>query len=414
MGCGASSAASAKAPDAAPAVPASFTPPPRDAPESEWCNLVPKPDLSEVTMGANIPAFYLCIHDNQADDAPRLTVVSLQDGSLEPVRIKDRGRGLAAARGLECLWLIDAKAAGKEQDYYATMESGGNAWLFKLSRKRGQWVAHGVKQFAVAPPPGAAAEAPQCEGARCFVDEGRLWLEYASRGGRNGGTPVTPWVARHPFDVKAVRKGRWQLDPGALEVTYWPQVDNDPDVRQCADLGHAPGMARYGQLFAAAYDDPEHETHFRSYILERLPGAQAGGVENCKPLFIVRGGKIEAIHDLTRDLTVFATDDEGRGATLTLLHRHSGAAWRIAVQPPEGEDPRLYGVSGIAPVDPSVTKQRDSSSSEEESEAEEEEEEGDQGRDRDRDNRDRRRSGEGDDGGGGGGMMEMFGGGEED
>lgn len=33
-----------------------------------------------------------------------------------------------------------------------------------------------------------------------------------------------------------------------------PTVGGNPDVRQCADLGQAVGMARFGQLHAAAFD----------------------------------------------------------------------------------------------------------------------------------------------------------------
>ena len=37
-----------------------------------------------------------------------------------------------------------------------------------------------------------------------------------------------------------------------------------------------------------------------SYIMERLPGAQTGGVENFKPLFRLQGAKVEAIYDITK------------------------------------------------------------------------------------------------------------------
>lgn len=68
--------------------------------------------------------------------------------------------------------------------------------------------------------------------------------------------------------------------------------------------------------------------------------------------------QIEAIYDITKDLSLIGTDDEGRGAYLTLLHRHSGAAWKVQLTPPGGADPRLYGISGISPVDPSIKKEK--------------------------------------------------------
>lgn len=60
-------------------------------------------------------------------------------------------------------------------------------------------------------------------------------------------------------------------------------------MRQCADLGQAVGLARYGQLFAAAKDDEALERDFVSYIMERLPGAKmANGVEQYKPLYKIK------------------------------------------------------------------------------------------------------------------------------
>ncbi|KAG2441932.1 hypothetical protein HXX76_003537 [Chlamydomonas incerta] len=288
--------------------------------------------------------------------------------------IKDKGRGLSTAKDLECLWMVDAKVTGKKQPYYFAMTSIGDAWMFKISKRKKKWAAHGVHPFKVAAPPGANTAQTNCEGARAYVENGQLWLEYASRGGRHQGQPVAPWVVRHPLDVKAIRKGTFTVQPASLtDVTYWPStVGGNPDVRQCADLGQAVGMARFGQLQAAAFDDEVHETGFFSYIMERLPGAQSGGVENLKPLFKLYGGKIEAIYDITKDLTLIATDDEGRGAYLTVLHRHSGAAWKVQVTPPGGADPRLYGISGISPVDPAIKKKKDESSSEEEEDSEEE------------------------------------------
>jgi hypothetical protein len=169
--------------------------------------------------------------------------------------------------------------------------------------KKKKWVAHGVKSFEVPQPAGENPEHTNCEGARAYLEDGCLWLEYASRGGLtdDGSQPITPWVARVPLDIKAVRKGRFEIDPARLDVTYWPAtLDNDPRVRQCADIGQAVGLARYGQLFAAARDDEATETHFVSYIMERLPGAQTGGVENVKPLFKLLGAKIEAVFDITK------------------------------------------------------------------------------------------------------------------
>ena len=62
----------------------------------------------------------------------------------------------------------------------------------------------------------------------------------------------------------AVRAGTFVCDPASLPVTHWPPtIDNDPLVRQCADMGQHIGLERYGQVYAAAYDDEEHETHFR-------------------------------------------------------------------------------------------------------------------------------------------------------
>lgn len=170
----------------------------------------------------------------------------------------------------------------------------------QLSTRRARFVAHAVKPFRVVTPPGENAKATNCEGARCFVDNGQLWLEYGSRGGTRQGQPVSPWVVRCPFDPKAVQNGTFAVDPSSLERTYWAAtIDNDPLVRQCADMGQAVGMARYGQLFAAAYDDEATETYFRSYVMERLPGAAPGGTEPYKALYKINGVKIEAIMDLT-------------------------------------------------------------------------------------------------------------------
>ncbi len=57
---------------------------------------------------------------------------------------------------------------------------------------------------------------------------------------------------------------------------------------------------------------------------------------------------------MLQELSIFATDDEGRGASVWLFRRHEGTAWRVVVVPPAGADPRLYGVSGLSPVDPSL------------------------------------------------------------
>ncbi|GFR45974.1 hypothetical protein Agub_g7446 [Astrephomene gubernaculifera] len=392
MGCGASTdngnlaqapvkassetkASEGAAPASPPAAPAA-APAPKDG-SSEWHLLVYVNDISQATGGASVPGYYLVVHDNKKPSAPRLSVVCLSNGTLQPVRIKDKGRGLADATDLECLFMIDPAVTGKKQPLYVAMQSNGKAFLFRLSKKKDKWVAHGVKTFTVRPPAAiAAASLTNCEGARAYVEGGRLFMEYGNRGGRQDGKQLTPWVARHPLDIKAVRKGKFQVEESALEVTYWPAaLDGDPDVRQCADMGQAVGMARYGQLFAAAKDDEASETHFVSYIMERLPGAQAGGVENFKPLYRLQGAKIEGIYDITKDVSIFATDDEGKGSFLTVLHRHSGAAWRLNVVPPEGADPRLYGISGISPVDPSYKKKHDDSSSESEQSSEEEEEE---------------------------------------
>lgn len=57
---------------------------------------------------------------------------------------------------------------------------------------------------------------------------------------------------------------------------------------------------------------------------------------------------------MLQELSIFATDDEGRGASVWLFRRHEGTAWRVNVVPPQGGDARLYGVSGLSPVDPSL------------------------------------------------------------
>ncbi|KXZ52384.1 hypothetical protein GPECTOR_9g428 [Gonium pectorale] len=360
------------APAAAPA------PAPKDG-SSEWHLLTPVNDISQATAGAPVPGFWLVVHDNKDAGLPRLSVVSVANGSISPVRVKDKGRGLADAVDLECLFMVDAGVAGKKQPLYCAMTSAGKAWLFKLSMKKKKWVAHGVKAFEVPPPVGNEASGTNCEGARAYMEDGKLWLEYANRGGRQDGVPLKPWVARTPLDIRAIRKGEFEVDPAAMDVTYWPEsIDNDPDVRQCADIGQAVGMARYGQLFAAAKDDEVNEVHFVSYIVERLPGAQTGGVENFKPLYRLQGSKIEAIYDITKDVSIFATDDEGYGSWLTVLHRHSGAAWKVRVVPPEGHALRAYGISGISPADPAIRKEHDDSSSESDQSSEEEEEEEEQ------------------------------------
>lgn len=68
-----------------------------------------------------------------------------------------------------------------------------------------------------------------------------------------------------------------------------------------------------------------------------------------------QGCKIEGITDLTNDVSIYATDDESRGAFLSVFHRHTGLSWRVDVALPEGANPQHYGISGIAPLDPSVT-----------------------------------------------------------
>ncbi|GIL88348.1 hypothetical protein Vretifemale_16313 [Volvox reticuliferus] len=273
--------------------------------------------------------------------------------------------------------MVDGGAAGKKQPLYVAMTSKGKAFLFRVSMKRKKWVAHGVKMFQVHPPAGENSAHTNCEGARAYLENGQLWMEYGSRGGLvREGKVRSPWVARVPLDIKAIRKGTFKVDPEKLDVTYWPEtLDNDPWVRQCADLGQAVGMARYGQLFAAAKDDEEKETNFVSYIMERLPGAQTGGVENIKPLYRLQGAKIEGMYDITKDVSIFATDDEGKGAFLAVLHRHSGLTWKQPVIVPEGHNPRWYGISGLSPVDPGIRKKHDDSSSESEKSSSDEEEE---------------------------------------
>lgn len=79
-----------------------------------------------------MPNYYLVVHDNKKGDAPRLSVVSLHDGQLHAVRVKDKGRGLAAARDLECLWMVDGGVLGKPRPLYCAMTSKGEAWMFKV------------------------------------------------------------------------------------------------------------------------------------------------------------------------------------------------------------------------------------------------------------------------------------------
>ena len=44
---------------------------------------------------------------------------------------------------------------------------------------------------------------------------------------------------------KAIRKGKFEVDPAHLDLTYWvPVFEGNPAIRQCADLGQAVGMAR--------------------------------------------------------------------------------------------------------------------------------------------------------------------------
>lgn len=372
MGCGSSSTFSTGQPE-------KFSPPPLDG-DGPWHLTVPVDDLDKATMGASIADFFLVIHDNKKADTPRLSVVSLKDGQLHPVDIMDSDleKPLHAAKDLECLFMVPKEVAGQPKNHwYITMTSIGDAWMFKVSMYGDSWIAHHVRPFKLLPPAHAPPGDTNCEGARAFVENGSLYLEYGSRGGSNEGKQIMPWCARMPLDLQAIDDGTFVCDPAQLEVTYWPPaIDGDPLVRQCADMGQAIGLAKYGQMFAAAYDDEAHEVAFRSYIMERLPGAKPGGVENYKPLYKIPHAKIEAIMDLTREVGIFATDDEGKGAYICVLHRYSGLAWRVRVQPPEGADPRLYGVSGISPVDPSVKKSKADGS---DSEGEKEEDHGDAG-----------------------------------
>jgi hypothetical protein len=62
--------------------------------------------------------------------------------------------------------------------------------------------------------------------------------------------------------------------------------------------------------------------------MERLPLPAGAKVEAYKPLFRVPGKKIEAILDLTPDLTVFASDDEGQGGWICVFNKHTGSAFR--------------------------------------------------------------------------------------
>lgn len=354
MGCGASS--DAEPPAAAP-VTTYAAPPPRDG-ESEWSLTVPASSLEEVAAGAVLPTSFLVVHDNKKPEAPRLSVVSLLTGTLSPVTIQDEG--LAAAKDLEALFSIPPEIAGSDVPMYITMASCGDAFLFKVSLVDGTFVAHSVSPFKLVPPviPDRPVIETNCEGARAYVDGGLLYLEYASRGGigytqlEDGTKPaLVPWVARTPLDLSAIQAGTFAPDPTALDVSFWPVVDGDATVRQCADLGQAVGLAKYGQLHVAAYDDEENETDFRSYVVERLGAPEPGGEEAFKPLFKIYGAKIEAIVDLTPALSIFATDDESKGSYLSVFNRYSGLAWKVVVQVPEGLDPQLFGISGISPID---------------------------------------------------------------
>ena len=62
--------------------------------------------------------------------------------------------------------------------------------------------------------------------------------------------------------------------------------------------------------------------------MERLPLPPGATVEAYRPLFRVPGKKIEAILDLTPDLTVFASDDEGQGGWVCVFNKHTGTAYR--------------------------------------------------------------------------------------
>lgn len=356
MGCGASSPEDTvvSAPPVQ-ATPAAYSPPPKDGESSEWSLTVPASSLAAVTNGATIPSMYLVVHDNKVDDAPRMSVIDIVDGCMYPVQVVDPG--LAGAKDLEALLIIDKEVAGaKWHAPYIAVTSIGDAWMFKVSRNNDVFVAHDVSYFKLVPPAGLESDTMNCEGVRAFVDAGMLFIEWCNRGGFYDGVQLVPWVARMPLDLAAIASGYFVCDPAACEVSYLPAViDGDATVRQGADLGQAVGMAKYGQLVAAAYDDEATETYFRSYIMEQLPGEGPDNVVNLKPLFKIYDCKIEGIMDVTPDVSIYSTDDESKGAFVCVFSRSTGLSWRVDLTLPEGADPQHYGMSGISPIDPSVT-----------------------------------------------------------
>lgn len=79
-------------------------------------------------------------------------------------------------------------------------------FCLQLVKRRGLWVAHSVRRFKLAPP-GGQARFSDIHTARTYLEGGQLYVEYGSHGGMTVyGTPVIPWVARHPLDIKAVQQ----------------------------------------------------------------------------------------------------------------------------------------------------------------------------------------------------------------
>ncbi len=78
----------------------------------------------------------------------------------------------------------------------------------------------------------------------------------------------------------------------------------DPDRPPTAGGGGggngAQGSSGSGAAGGSGGGDDASRGGSVSYVLERLPGAQAGGVENVKPLFRVRGCAVGAVLDVTR------------------------------------------------------------------------------------------------------------------
>jgi hypothetical protein len=289
---------------------------------------------------------FLVVHDAKSAGAPRLSELLLDTVAgtyaLRPCALDSQ---LEGAKDIEAIFAVpQPHASSHASSLFCVVQSDGQAYGIEVARTRDRPSARVRSTFRLRAPRGAAARF-DLEGARLYTeDSGHLFLEYACRGGARDGPA---WVARVGFDPARLCPVGGSEGPVRVEAL---QRIVRADVRQVADLGsRAYGdtlgarFARHGVTTVAAFDDEAHERGFFSVLYTRSRVSNG----EVRPLYFVRGRKIEAITDIAPGLALYASDDESQGGRIGFLDLRDGTRAELR-RVGARMAARARGVSGIA------------------------------------------------------------------